>query len=117
MDLTKYHYAMNAMAYFELDEKFNGEILEAVYDNSKKGVENICYILQVLSEQGELMRRQMGYDKEETFKAESAIAMFRPKDILTARAIIEMAFNAGMMTSEDDDEVDVTLVELKKKKD
>ena len=102
------------MAYFDLQEKYGDGWEDIIYENNKKGVEKLCSVLQVLSEQGELMRRALGYDPEETFKAEDGIKLFRPKDLLLARTIILSAVETGMSTS-DEEEVDVTLVELKKK--
>lgn len=117
MDLTKYHYLFNATAYFETQEKYPDGTSEALWTNNKDTVKNLCWFLQLLSEQGELMRRAMGYDKEETFKADEAIPLFMPRDVLIARSIIEAAITNGMKNTEDEEEeVDVVLVELKKKK-
>lgn len=114
MDLGKYHYAFNAMAYFEALEKFPDGIYEAISLNSKEGLENICWMLQLLSEQGELIRRSFGYDKGETFKTDEWITSMHPRDIVTARGIIVMAVENGLSRNDNED-TDLTLVELKKK--
>lgn len=114
MNLDKYHYSFNAMAYFEAQEKFPDGIYEAISLDTKEGLMNICWMLQLLSEQGELIRRSFGYDKEETFKADECISFMQPRDIITARGIIVMAVENGL-SQNDNEETDLTLVELKKK--
>lgn len=114
MDLSKYHYLYNALAYFESQEKFPDGLYEAISLNNREGLENICWMLQLLSEQGELARRALGYDKEETFNADEWISSMHPRDIIAARGIIVMAVESGLATNENA-ETDLTLVELKKK--
>lgn len=116
MDFTKYHFLYNAAAYFATQEKYPDGFFELLMRNDTEGLEALCWVLQEMSEQGELMRRYMGYDKEETFKASEAIVKMRPKDIGAARAIAMTAMDVGLDSSPDDEEeVDIVLVELQKK--
>ena len=116
MDLAKYHYLYNAAAYFATMEKYPDGFFEVMTKNDRTGLEAMCWMLQLMSEQGELMRRYMGYDKEETFNADEAILKMRPKDIALARSVIMTAMDVGLNTEGDDEEeVDLVLVELEKK--
>lgn len=115
MDLTKYHFLFNAACYFAANEKYPDGFFDVCYKNNSEGLEVLCWLLQEMSEQGELYRRYMGYDPEETLKADEAMLMMRPKDINIGRGIVMAAMEAGFNNNNADEEVDLVLVELQKK--
>ena len=116
MDLTKYHFLYNATAYFDTMDKYPEGFFEIMSKNNKEGLEALCWVLQEMSEQGELLRKHMGYDANPTFDAKEAIIKMRPKDIAAARALAMTAMDVGLHSEDDeDDELDIVLVELQKK--
>ena len=117
MDFTKYHFLYNASAYFATQEKYPDGFFELMMKNDRQGLEALCWVLQEMSEQGELMRRYMGHDKGETFNASEAMLKMRPKDIAVARSIVMTAMDVGLNVETEDEEaeVDIVLVELQKK--
>lgn len=109
---------MNATAMFELDE-LRGEqtIVDITQADDKASTEILFKAVQILSEQGELTRRRLGYDKGTFLTVNDLWLMTQKLDILNLKFATYQAVTLGYgRESEDDDkEIDLVLQELEKK--
>lgn len=113
-----YYLLFNAAAMFTIDE-LRGEqtIVDITQTNDKASVEILFKTAEILSEQGELTRRKLGYDKGTFLTADDLHTMAQPVDIMLLRLAVYRAITIGYdRESEDDDqEVDLVLQEIEKK--
>lgn len=113
-----YYLCMNAAAMFELDE-LRGEqtIVDITQADDKASTEILFKAVQILSEQGELTRRRLGYDKGTFLTVNDLWLMTQKLDILNLKFATYQAVTLGYgRESEDDDkEIDLVLQELEKK--
>lgn len=117
----EHYFLFNGMGMFALEDMFGGkEYLDRVNENSAEGLNTLVAVATVLSEQGELARREIGLDKKKIMsKADwGAPLMLQPRDIYSLRTGCIDAVNLGYMqeVSDGDEEVDLGLVELQKKR-
>lgn len=115
-----YRLCLNGAALFDIYDKFgtNGFLTDHIKGNSRKAFNATCWMFAKLAEQGELVRRHQGYDKQEIKPPEHFQTFFRPVDVLTARQAIETAVQMGFAREEAEDEsqeIDLGLQELEKK--
>jgi len=116
MNFSKYHFVYNASAYFAAAEKYPDGIMQALTLPGKQGFEALCWALEELSTQGELVRRHMGEDRAAPIKAEIAARMLMPHEIADAKNIVFRAIIRGVQ-GPTDDEVDEVIAENLKKKE
>ena len=116
MNLKNYKFVYNAAAYFAAAEKYPDGIMQALTLPGKQGFEALCWALEELSTQGELVRRHMGEDRASPIKAETAARMLMPHEIADAKNIVFAAIVKGVQ-GPTDDEVDEVLAENLKKKE
>ena len=113
-----YYLCMNATAMFELDElRGENDIVDITQANDKASIEILFKAAEILSEQGELTRRKLGYDNGKILTAEDLHTIAQPIDILLLKESVYKAMSLGYgRESEDDDkEIDLVLQELEKK--
>lgn len=115
-----YRLCLNGAALFDCYDKFgtDGFLTDHIKGNSRKAFNATCWMFAKLAEQGELVRRYQGYDRQPIRTVEQFQAMFRPVDVLTARQAIEAAVQLGFAREEPDEEdaeIDLGLQELEKK--
>lgn len=116
MDLSKFSFVYNAAAHFKTVEKYPDGLIAAISSEGMAGFDALCWALEELSIQGELVRRDMGYDKQETLKAEHVRANIKLREVILAKQIILQAVIKGLSSEEDESqEVDEVLAELEKK--
>jgi hypothetical protein len=115
MDLSKYHFTYNASAHFATLDKFPNGLIEEITKSGLEGFEALCWALEELSTQGELVRRDMGYDKGPIIKAEQAKTMLLPYEIMGAKQLILDAIIRGINVPDESKEIDEVLMELQKK--
>lgn len=115
MDFSKYHFIYNAAAYFAAQDKYPDGLMDAVLQSGFEGFAAVCWALELLSTQGELIRRDMGHDRQEPLKESDALKYMRPADFLEAKRLIITAIAAGLKAGEEPEEVDEVLMELQKK--
>lgn len=116
MDFTKYHLTYNAAAHFAAKEKYPGGLMQAMVEEGEQGLDALCWALEELSTQGELIRRNLGYDPKEPLQAKILKAILRPADLLSAKTQVLGAIHKGLSPSqEDEEEIDEVLAELQKK--
>ena len=115
IDFSKYSFVFNASAYFNALDKYPDGFIEPLLKGGRDSFDAICWFLQELSTQGELIRRHYGMDKREVLLEETSRSLLKPKDIVEARNLIIETITKGMNSDGDEEEVDEVLLELQKK--
>lgn len=113
-----YHLCMNGAALFDCYDKFGtkGEIIDHISKPTKKGFYNTCWLLAKLSEQGEAVRRYMGYEAKKPLDENYCRLMLKPVDVVDAKLKIMVAINLGFLRTEEEKEFDPWLAEIEQKK-
>lgn len=115
MDFKKYHFIYNAAAYFAAQDKYPDGLINELGKGGTAGFDALCWALQEMSVQGELVRRDMGYDRGETLDAERLKRNMKFGDIVTARKIVTETMERGLKMPDEPTEVDEVLAEAQKK--
>ena len=107
--------AYTGEAMFQLQEKFGtaAELLGAIGKNTRDGLSVACEAAAILTEQGELARRHLGYDKGPIIEAATIRATITPSEIAIPAA---MELGYGREVVEENDEIDLGLAELNAQK-
>ena len=112
--------ALTVEAMFQLQETFGGtrELMEAIQDNGREGFAATCRAAAILSEQGELARRAMGYDPESVTDPETIAAVMTPVEIAAMKMAVTSAVSLGFgrEIEAEEGEVDLGLAELNEQK-
>lgn len=108
-------------AMFRIEEEFGGtrNLIEVIADNSREGLSALCAAAAILAEQGELARRQMGYESEPMMDAAAVSAsIIHPADLARLRVAVTNAITLGYgrEVEPENDEVDLGLAELDEQK-
>ncbi len=113
------HLYLNGAALFDFYDKFGSdkEIPDVVAGESRASFLATCWLLQKLSEQGELARRQLGHTPEPIPAMGQLTALLGPLDVLRARRAICSATRLGlsMEHAPKREYEDLGLLELQKK--
>jgi hypothetical protein len=117
MNFENYHFIYNAAAHFEAQEKYPDGLFKALTAEGAAGFEALCWALEALSTQGELVRRNMGYDQSVPLKAETVRRTLMPYQIAEAKNIVLNATIKGLQPPSEGEEVDEVLQENLKKKE
>jgi len=108
--------AFTVEAMFQIEETFggSGELIEAIKPGTREGFSAACKAAAILAEQGELVRRGLGYDPEPITDAEAIAATTAPSEIAALKVAIPAALTLGYgrEVESDVDEVDLGLAEL-----
>jgi hypothetical protein len=113
MNLSNYQFAYNAQAHFDAKKKYPDGLLNAIQADD---FDAICWALEELSTQAELIRRDMGHDRQIPLKAETVKRLLMPSQIVDAKNLIYEAIVRGMSRDESE-EVDEVLAANQKKTD
>lgn len=110
----------NASAMFALQEYTpeGKDLFDTIVSVDAPGFHALCRTAHILAEQGELMRRYLGYDRERILSEGEINLLMTPADYLGLRTAVVQAINAGYASdrkSEEDQDVDIGLLELEKK--
>ena len=108
-------------AMFRIEEEFGGtkNLTELIADNSREGLSALCTAAAILAEQGELARRQMGYELEPMMDAAAVSAsIIHPADLAKLRTAVVNAITLGYgrEVEPENDEVDLGLADLDEQK-
>lgn len=107
-------------AMFQIQEIFGGsaELIDAIQEDSREGFTAACKAAALLAEQGELVRRGLGYDPEPMANAETIAALMLPSEIAALKMAIPSALTLGYgrEIEPDNGEVDMGLAELQTQK-
>lgn len=113
-----YYLAFTGAAKYKLEDLCGEQsILELTQPDTRESFGYLCKAVAILTEQGELARRFMGYDKSTYLSAEAIEAILLPKDILIVKTGLAHAILLGYGREIEDEkkEVDLVLQELEKK--
>ena len=113
MNLGKYQFVYNAQAHFDAKKKYPDGLLNAIQADD---FDALCWALEELSTQGELIRRDMGHDRQIPLKAETVKRLLMPHQIVDAKNLIYEAIVRGM-SKDENEEIDEVLAENQKKTD
>jgi len=112
--------AFTVEAMFQIQEIFggSGELIDAIKDNTREGFTAACKAAAILAEQGELVRRGLGYDPEPMTDTGAIAATMAPSEIAALKVAIPAALTLGYgrEVEPDADEVDLGLAELNNQK-
>lgn len=108
--------AFTGEAMFQIRDRFGGtsQLLEDMGADTREGFSIACEVAALLAEQGELVRRNFGYDPEPILDAETIAATIAPSEIVALKLAIPAAISLGYgrEIEGDADEVDLGLAEL-----
>ena len=113
-----YYLYMNAEAMFAIDQlRGDQSTTDITQANDKASVEALFKTAEILSEQGELTRRKLGYDKGVFLTVENLHLIAQPIDIILLRLAVYQAISLGYgrETDGDEQEVDLVLQAIEKK--
>lgn len=107
-------------AMFQLQDLYggSGELLDLIQENTREGFAAACKAAAVLAEQGELVRRSLGYDPEPMASAEDIAATTAPSELAALKLAIPAAISLGYgrEVEPENGEVDMGLAELSEQK-
>ena len=106
---------------FKVNEKFGGvnKALDAVAADTPDGVDAVRWFAVELANDGELCRREAGYDPQPMLKLEELSMRMRPIEYASLKASVVKAIFAGYkkdLPQDENQEVDLGLAELNEKK-
>lgn len=112
--------AFTGAAMFEIREQFGGakELLQAIQEDTRDALGIAAKVAALLAEQGELARRQLGYDHEPIATPEEIMATIAPSEIEALKLAIPAAITLGYgrEVEPENKEVDLGLAELNAQK-
>lgn len=114
-----YYLTFNGAAMFAFEDAFggSGEYFEKSSGMNREAFDAVCEAAAILSEQGELARRALGYDKGPIPSRELLTVCVTPADMVRLRQAVLNAVVAGFGREvEGREDTDVGLVELEQKK-
>lgn len=115
-----YYLYFNGVAMFALQDIYgDNNVLELLSSTDAKGFDALCKVTAILAEQGELMRRYQGHDKGKMPTENDIRTLVMPIDIIKLKyaAMEAMLAGYGREIKNEDEEIDVGLLELQKKKE
>ena len=112
--------AFTGEAMFQMRDKFGGtsKLLDNMKADTREGFSIACEAAALLAEQGELVRRNFGYDPEPILDASTIAATAAPSEIVALKLAIPAAISLGYgrEVEPENDEVDLGLAELNTQK-
>jgi len=119
---AEYLLLYNGAAHFELRGRYGETFLSGTDLSKKEDVLKIIDMLCVLAEQGELCRRETGYDAQPFLTAQKLLAVMLPADVITVHKKLLAAVSWGLrrdvadaVETGGDGRIDEGLLELQKK--
>ena len=115
----EYDLLFNGAAMFTMQDAFGTDnINELIDEGGALGFQRACKIAVILAEQGELLRRFMGYDPRPMLTEEETRLSVTPISIIMLKTALSKALYDGYSrnTKDENDEIDLGLAELNKKK-
>lgn len=107
-------------AMYKIREEFGGtsELLEVVNRDTQEGFSATVNTIVLLAEQGELARRNLGYEETPFLRSDELAATTTPGDMYALKRAIPAAITLGFGREivPEDDEIDLGLAELNAQK-
>lgn len=108
--------AFTVEAMFQIQDEFGGtsELVNIMQGGGRDSCSAACRAAAILSEQGELARRALGYDHAPMVDAADISATLSPKEAADLKLAVSAAISLGFgrELTDEDDEVDLGLAEL-----
>lgn len=116
-----FYLAFNGNALFAVREEFGdtNKLLDRVYKDSTEGLQDTCRVAALLMEQGDLIRRHMGYTPRETPDGETLELILTPLELVELKEAIPKAIFLGFgreVKDKDERVIDLGLAEIREKK-
>ena len=112
-----YDLLFNGAAMFAIRDKFETDnITELITENTALAFQRTCKIAVILAEQAELARRWLGHTARDMLTEEELLVSVSPLGIMQLKTALVDAMLAGYKRENNDDEIDIGLTELNKKK-
>lgn len=114
-----YYLMFNGAAMFAFEDAFggSGEYFEKSSGMNREAFDAVCEAAAILSEQGELARRALGYDKGPIPSKDLLTACTTPADmVLLRQAVLNAVVSGYGREVEGQEDMDMGLVELEQKK-
>ena len=111
------NYSVEVM--FKVNEKFGGvnKALDALENDTRESVKNVRWFAVELANDGELCRREAGYDRRDMLKLEDISMRMRPLEYIQLKdAVVEAILAGYRQETESEEEIDLGLAELNEKK-
>lgn len=115
----EFHLVFNGAAMFVFEDAFGGSsaYFQQCGSAGREGFGAVCRAAAILAEQGELVRRALGYDGGQIPDAEFFLTCTGPMDMITLRRAVSTAILAGYGREvESGEDIDIGLQELEQKK-
>ena len=90
-------------------------IFDLIGERTPDGFKALCSIAAIMAEQGELMRRYMGYDAGAVLTAEELQIFLLPTEHINLYRAVCNAITKGYGREVEEEEIDLGLIELQKK--
>lgn len=114
------HLVFTVEAMFQIQESFGGpsKLVDDMEPDTREGFIAVCDAAAILAQQGELVRRHLGYDSEPMLDAGTIAATLAPSGIIPLKLAIISAITLGFgrEIEPENDEVDLGLAELSEQK-
>lgn len=115
----QYNLLFNGAAMFAIRDKYQTDnISELIDGDSVIAFQRTCKIAVILAEQGELLRRFLGYDNRPMLSEQEILATVTPIGIMRLKNALASAMIEGYSrdVKDENEEIDLGLAELNKKK-
>lgn len=119
----KTHYlALTGEALFAIQDKFGSAetLITDIQPNTRESFVKMCEAIAVLAENGELVRRDLGYTPECIRTTDEFRRLASPPDIISMKQALLQAITLGfgreIEADTENEEVDLALAELNQKK-
>lgn len=115
-DGKDYYLSYNVMAVHQIYDLGIEDLSAAISDLGAKAFEQVCRAAEIMIQQGELIRRYLGYDPGNVTTAENLMLMLTTGEDISLRGAMMAAVLDGLKSETDErQEVDLGLLELQKK--
>lgn len=116
-----YFLVFTGEAMFQIKEKYGGigPLMEQIERDTREGFLAACSAAAIMAEQGELVRRRLGYDPGEIPEADDFSLLVLPHEIVGLKNAVINAVALGFgreVKGSDSEEYDEGLAELNQKK-
>ena len=115
-DGKDYYLSYNVMAVHQIYDLGIEDLSAAISDRGAKAFEQVCRAAEIMIQQGELVRRYLGYDPGNVISAETLmLTLGLNHDFALRRTMMEAVLDGLRSETDERQEVDLGLLELQKK--
>lgn len=115
-DGKDYYLSYNVMAVHQIYDLGIEDLSAAISNRGAKSFEQVCRAAEIMIQQGELVRRYLGYDPGNVISAETLmLTLGLNHDFALRSAMMEAVLDGLRSDTDERQEVDLGLLELQKK--